>query len=77
MFPNNIEFFGHERHHERFQDVEHIRLVKIARPRQVSYREMIGKMTNWLGCQLVKLGTRLQSYDSTPLPDVSPMETMS
>ena len=74
MFPNNIEFFSRERHQERFQDIEHIRLVKLARPQQFKYREISPKIATWLGGQMVKVGAKLQSYGSAPLPEVSSVE---
>ena len=74
MFPNNIEFFGRERHQERLQDIEHIRLVKIARPQQFKYREVSRKIATWLGRQMVKVGARLQSYGSAPLSEVTSAE---
>jgi hypothetical protein len=76
MFPNNIEFFGRERHQERFQDIEHIRLAKIARPQQFRYGEVSRKIARWLGEQMVKGGARLQSYGSAPLSKVSSVETV-
>ena len=74
MFPNNIEFFGRERHQERFHDVEHIRLVKIAHPQQFRYGEISRKIAGWLGEQMIKGGAKLQSYGSAPLPEVSSVE---
>jgi hypothetical protein len=62
MFPNNIEFFGREKHQERFQDVEQIRLVRLAKLHRPGDWEAFRNLTHWLGRQMVQWGLRLQGY---------------
>lgn len=67
MFPNNVELLGRIRDHERLQEAEHIRLVKIARPRMFSSREIARKSAAWLGSQMIWLGNKLQGYGAVLL----------
>ena len=77
MFPNNVSFIARERDKERYQEAEQIRLIKIDKLHP-DYREgMLRKVANWLGSQMVKWGAKLQDYGSTPLPEVSSLETIS
>lgn len=74
MFPSNMEFLGRERDRERFQEAEHLRLVKLARPQLFNYQETTRKLAAWLGSQMVELGRKLQGYGGTPLSDVFSLE---
>jgi hypothetical protein len=75
MFPNNVSFIARERDKERYQEAEHIRLVKIARQHQAYKGATLLEMANWLGSQMVKWGAKLQRYNATSLPQVTPAET--
>lgn len=58
MFPNHIEFFGRERHEQRFQEVEQIQLERQAKLQ----RECNGNVLRWLGRHMMMWGLRLQGY---------------
>jgi hypothetical protein len=62
MFPNNIEFFGREKHQERFQDMEQIRLIRLAKLYQPGAWATFRNLAHWLGRRLVQWGLRLQGY---------------
>ena len=74
MFPSNVEFLGRERDRERLQEAEHNRLVKIARHQRYNYNVASRKIANWLGCQFVKWGAKLQTYSLTPLSNLASPE---
>ena len=67
MFPNNVELLGRLRDCERLQEAEHIRLVKIARPRMFNYRATARKTATWLGSHMIQLGSKLQGYGAVLL----------
>lgn len=71
MFPNNMQILGRERDRERYQEAEHIRLVKLARGEQFNYGAAIRKIIAGLGRQLIKWGTGLQAYDIAPAPQAT------
>jgi hypothetical protein len=73
MFPHNVAFLGRERDQARFQEAEHIRLVKLAQGQQAG-AGTIRKAANWLGCQMMQWGARLQDYGSVSLPEVTSLE---
>lgn len=73
MFPNNVIFLGRERDQERFQEAEHIRLIKIVQGQQVG-DGIIRKVANWLGCQMMQWGARLRDYGHVSLPEVTSLE---
>jgi hypothetical protein len=77
MFPNNVSFIARERDRERYQEAEHIRLIKIARLQQDDKGAALREIGNWLGSQMVKWGAKLQHSGSAPLPKASPIETIS
>jgi hypothetical protein len=62
MFPNNIEFFAREKHQERFQDMDQIRLVRLAKLRRPGERSALRNINQWLGRRMVQWGLRLQGY---------------
>lgn len=62
MFPNNIEFFGREKHQERFQDVEQIRLIRLAKLYQPGAWATVRNINHWLGRRMVQWGLKLQGY---------------
>lgn len=75
MFPNNVIFLGQERDQARFQEAEHIRLVKIAQGQQVG-DGAIRKVANWLGYHLMQWGARLHDYGNVSLPEVTSREVV-
>jgi hypothetical protein len=75
MFPNNVIFLGQERDQARFQEAEHIRLVKIAQGQQVG-EGIIHKVANWLGAQMMQWGARLRDYGNVSLPEVTSREVV-
>lgn len=75
MFPNNVDILGRLRDQERLQEAEHIRLVKIARPRMVNYRESARKSAAWLGTQMIRLGSKLQGYGTLLLTKTAVADT--
>ena len=77
MFPNNVSFIARERDNERYQEAEHIRLVKIAQQQQDNKGATLREIANWLGSQMVKWGTKLQHSSSAPLPKARSIETIS
>lgn len=68
MFSSNMQFLGQERDRERYQEAEHIRLVKIARGEPLNYGAAVRKIMAGLGRYMVKWGNELQAYGVTPLP---------
>jgi hypothetical protein len=62
MFPNNIEFFGHEKDQERFQDMDQIRLVRLAKMHRPGVWATLRNINHWLGRRMVQWGLRLQGY---------------
>lgn len=72
MFPNNMQILGQERDRERYQEAQHIRLVKIARGEQSGYGAATRKLVSRLGNQMIKWGTELQAYGVTPFPTANP-----
>jgi hypothetical protein len=62
MFPSNIEFFAREKHQERFQDMEQIRLVRLAKLRRPGEWSALRNINQWLGRRMVQWGLRLQGY---------------
>jgi hypothetical protein len=76
MFPNNMQFLGHERDKERYQEAEQLRLIKIARGESSNSRSMWRLVVTWLGHQMVRLGTSLQDQGGVSMPDLFSMETV-
>jgi hypothetical protein len=74
MFPSNMEFLGRERDRERFQEAEHLRLVKLARPQLFNYQATARKLTAWLGGQMVELGCKLQGCGTALLSKAAPVD---
>ena len=57
MFPGNAEFVARERRQEMVREAKQRRLIKTLQRQRPG---TVQKLTNWIGCQLVKWGTRLQ-----------------
>lgn len=74
MFPSNIEFLGRERDRERFQEAEHLRLVKIARGDGFNGKAMLQTVVAQVGAQMVKWRTKLQGKGSVSLPTVASID---
>jgi hypothetical protein len=74
MFPNNVQFLGRERDKERYQEAEHIRLVKIARGDGLNVKVMLRAVVARVGAQMVKWGTKLQGKGSVSLPTVASID---
>lgn len=68
MFPNNMQILGQERDRERYQEAQHMRLVKIARGEQSGYGAAIRKLVARFGSQMIKWDTELQAHGVTSLP---------
>jgi hypothetical protein len=68
MFPNNMQVLGRERDNERYQEAEHLRLIKIAQGEQPGSGLIVRTAISWLGSQMVRLGTKLQAYGRVSLP---------
>lgn len=63
MFPNNMEFFLHEKEAERRTDIEQIRLLKTTREQGLAWRHHLGRITYGLGRRLTEWGKKLQQAD--------------
>lgn len=75
MFPNNMQFLGRERDKERYQEADHLRLIKIAKGEQPSSKARVQTVINWMGSQMVKWGGKLQSYGQTSVFSTGQVET--
>jgi hypothetical protein len=65
MFPNNMEFFVHEKEAERLADIEYIRLTRHLKSHPQLIRHYLGRIIHWLGMLLVNWGKKLQ-VQATP-----------
>jgi hypothetical protein len=67
MIPNNLDFIAYERHKSLLRDAEQRRLIKSLQLQRSDERAKFRqKLFNWIGCQMVNWGLRLQGYSITP-----------
>jgi hypothetical protein len=76
MFPNNMEFMTGEHCHDLMLEADQMRVIKAAGLQQFHYQETVKQVSHWLGSQLVKFGSRLQQYGTTPMLEIPATEMM-
>ena len=77
MFPSQSDILmKQEQYKDLLQEAKQERLILTIDIRQPSLGGMIRKIANWLGDLMVKWGTKLQSYASTPFLEANSLETI-
>ncbi len=61
-----IELIAYERRKELQQKVERRRLIKMLQHQQSNNRQIIWRVSNWMGTQMVQWGLKLQGHHTTP-----------
>ncbi len=68
MYRSDMDFqVRQEQLKDWLRQAEHKRLIQAAGLQQPGYGQLLSKMINWLGIQLVKWGAKLQAQP-TPSP---------
>lgn len=65
---NLIDLIAKERYKDLLWEAEQERLIQAAGLRQPGYRRVHRKLAGWIGAQMVRWGSKLQSYGTTPSP---------
>ncbi len=61
MFPNQAEYVAEERRKEIERELRRAHMFKSLPRRQAWWSLVLRKSVNWVGVQMVQVGTRLQS----------------
>lgn len=65
---NLTGFLAEEHHQDLLREAEHERLILTAGLRQPGNWKLHRKIVGWLGVQMVRWGSKLQSYSTMPPP---------
>ena len=63
--PETYYLVCREQHKDRLREIEHQRLLRIAKLEPSLSKKLYRKAIRWLGIQMVKWGAKLQNYDQT------------
>lgn len=78
MFPTERDFLAsQERYKDFLREAERERLTQIARPQPPYRRRWHWIVASWLCYQMVRLGQKLQSYDSVGWPQLAGNHSIS
>lgn len=72
MFPSEGDVLAaRERYKDFLREAECKRLMQTTRPQQPHHPRWHWIVVNWLGYQMVRLGQKLQNYDSVDWPQLA------